>query len=179
MSLGRLSFNRDAVKAVNQDIARRLARLGGANSPVLKGASRALAKTVRRGLPVKGGAGIATSLKSRRLRAIGGTPSAPGEPPRRQTGQLAKSIKEGPVGTGRRVGVLRFTGAMLEEGVNATLGGTSARATRGRRGRPRKARAAKRSLTIAPRPFMQRAIDRARPEMVDVMVTASINEVAR
>lgn len=185
MSLGRLPLTSDAIKAVRQEIDRRLARIGGANSPALKAAARALAKSVRRVLSVKGGARVASSLKSKRLRAIGGTPSAPGEPPRKQTGRLAKSVKEGPVGTGRRVGVLAFTGPLLEAGVHATKGAASARSSigrllrSGRRGKSRKARAASRSLAIAARPFMQRAIDLAQPEMVDVLVTLSAEEVAR
>lgn len=151
-------------KKVNESIRGTLADLGGANSPEIKAMAKQLRKAIVKVVSVSGGGQPVASIKSRKLRSVGGTPSAPGQPPHRQTGQFSKSIGYGVVGTGMRVGPLRFTGLMLEEGVQATRG-TRKAATRGRR--RQKAGTVQRTVTIAPRPYLQKAIDMAAEKMGD------------
>jgi hypothetical protein len=152
------------LKGLNKAVRESLSDVGGVKSPEMKATAGVLAKHMRRTLSVRGGARIATSLKTRKLTAIGGTPSKAGEPPRRQTSQFAKSVKTGPVGVGWRVGVLRFTGLMLEAGVKAVLG---ARKIRARRGGLRRERAGtvQRSITIPARPYLLKSVDSAKDEM--------------
>jgi hypothetical protein len=160
------------LRGLNGAIRSSLAHVGGAKSPEMRGAANVLAKHQRKTLSVSGGARVAQSITSRRLLAIGGTPSAPGTPPHAQTKQFAKSVKVGVVGTGIRVGPLRFTGLMLEEGVNATAG---ARKQRNRStvrqklgGRRQLAGKVQRTVKIAARPYLLKAVESAKDEMATV-----------
>lgn len=102
---------------------------------------------------------IKTVLSARR----GGPPSRPGEVPKYQRGSLAKSAFQGLVETGRRVGASWFTAPLFEEGVN-----TMARRRSGHLYR----------LVIQPRPFMNRALQLARPTMLYVVVQGGGDEAA-
>lgn len=135
------------VKGLNGAIRKSLASVGGAKSPEMTATGRVLAKHMRK-----------------RLSKVGsGVPSAPGESPRKQKGALSKSVKMGVVGTGIRVGPLRFTSLILQEGIDATRG---ARKTRtGRSARRRSAGAVKRTLRIAARPYLLESVADAKDEM--------------
>ncbi len=157
------------LSGLNRTVRQSLAAVGGATSPEMTACGKILRRTMARVLAVPGGAAIASSIKSRRLRVIGGTPSAPGEPPHAQTRQLMKSVKAGVVGTGIRVGPLRFTSLMLEQGVSATAGDRKQRnrpTTRSRfRGRRQLAGKVQRTLTVPARPYLERAVELAKDEM--------------
>lgn len=149
-----------ATVQVNRKLERTLNELGGVRSPEMRAAGNTLAKSIRKTLSTRGG----------------GQPSAPGQPPRRQTGALAKSVKAAPLGDVIRVAVLRFTAAFLEEGVSAVKG--DLRTSRGRRSnrgkltphsRARTTRK-KRNLVILARPFMARALAAVRGQLLDVFV---------
>lgn len=136
------------LKGLNGALRGALSDLGGAKSPEMMAMGRILRKSVARTLSVRGG----------------GKPSAPGEAPRKQTGALARSVKMGVVGTGIRIGALRFTADFLESGVSATLG---ERKQSRRRGRSRGSMSKKkRNLRIAPRPYLQKALDAVQDQMV-------------
>ncbi|HRZ09127.1 MAG TPA: hypothetical protein P5319_04470 [Gemmatimonadales bacterium] len=140
-----------ATVQVNRKLERTLNELGGVRSPEMRAAGNTLAKSIRKTLSTR----------------AGGQPSAPGQPPRRQTGALAKSVKAAPLGDVVRVGPLRFTASFMEEGVQAVKGET--RRSRGRRNRSRVTKK-KRSLTIAPRPFMARALEAVKGQLLEVFV---------
>lgn len=147
-------------------------QLYGANSPELAEGAKVLRRSIVKVLSVRGGGRLATSLRTRRRIAIGGTPSRAGEPPRRQAGNLVRSIIQGKVDEGRRIAAMWFTGPLLEQGVNTNLPIRSGR-------RRRTGGVAKRRLIIAPRPFMQRAIDAAAPSMVGVMATLGTDHLTQ
>jgi hypothetical protein len=151
------------LKGLNGAIRDSLAAVGGANSPEMKATGNALAKQMRKTLSVSGGARIAQSIRTRKLQAIGGTPSRSGEPPRAQTKQLARSVKAGVVGTGIRVGALRFTSGFLEEGVNATRGTRKTR--RSGRGRGQFSGRVQRTIRIPARPFLAKSVELAKDAM--------------
>ena len=147
---------RDAVVKINRALEKELRSLGGVNTPEMKEARKTVARSWRRVLSVRGG-GVAVQSARRagskgRVQAKGGTPSAPGEPPRRQLGTLAKSVRAGVVGDKGRVVVQWYVGPLLEQGVNTSLPLRSGP-------RRRTGGVAKRRLTIAARPSAQRAID--------------------
>ena len=147
---------------VNRGLRDALGAVGGAKSPELIGAAVVLRKSVTRTLSTSGGGAAAQRIGSRRLHAVGGVPSAPGSPPHAQTKRLARSVAQGPAGTGRRVAVLGFYGLFQEEGVDTSLPTRSGRRRKGRRARHR--------LVLPKRPFMQRALDAVQSEMTDVVV---------
>jgi hypothetical protein len=153
------------LKGLNRALRDSLADVGGVKSPEMKATAGVLAKHMRKTLSVSGGGRQATSIRTRRRYAVGGTPSRPGEPPRAQTRALAKSVKAGVVGTGFRVGPLRFTSLMLEAGVKAVRGARKI-ATRGRR--RQRAGTVQRTVTIAARPYLLKSIERAKDEMAKV-----------
>jgi hypothetical protein len=138
------------LRGVNRRAALLLTRVSGANSEPVRRAAGELAKAIRKTLSQGGG----------------GRPSAPGQPPRRQSGRLMRSVRHGAVGAGRRVAATRFTAPLLEAGVD-----TNAPPRAGRR--RRRGGQARRRVRIAPRPFMARALDLARNKMIDVAVDAA------
>lgn len=142
------------------------ADIAGANSPATLAASRVLMRAIRRQLAVKG-AVIRQTFGGTQSRV---ETSSPGEAPRRQTGRLQRSVGSEVVGGVRRVGVARFVGRLLEEGVDSTTNVTPSGRTFG--ARRRKKQTARRRLIIAPRPFMERALQNAQPRMGDEAVTA-------
>lgn len=146
--------------------------LSGAKSPELLESAKLLRRSIVKTLSVAGGATVVRG-RGRRLRAIGGTPSAPGEAPRKQTGTLAKSVLQGPIDTGRRVGPMWFTGRLLEAGVDTALPKRTER-RKPRRTTTRGTTNLRRRLVIARRPFMQAALDAVRDQMVGVV--ASLGE---
>ncbi len=140
------------LKGLNGALRGALADLGGAKSPEMTALGRIVRRSVAKTLSVPGGGAVAVGPDR------GGHRSRPGEPPRAQTFRLAHSVKAGVVGTGVRVGALRFTADFMESGVNATLG--ASKGTRRRpSGRLRSAGLKKRTIRIAPRPYLQRALD--------------------
>jgi hypothetical protein len=121
----------------------------------MKEASKILARSIRRTLAVRGG----------------GTPSRPGEPPRKQRGSLAKNVRTGVVGAERRVAATWFTAPILEGGIDSSL------PLRSGKGRRRRSGQASRRIKIAPRPFMQRSLDAVQSEMVNVFVSEAQNRL--
>lgn len=119
-----------------------MADAGGVNTPELKGAAKVLAQSIRK-----------------TLRRGKGSPSSPGEPPSRQTGKLANSVRDGVIGAGRWVGPTFFTAAFLERGTKAPK--SAARNALNRM--TGKGRAA--------RPFMDRSLAAVQDQMTDVMVS--------
>lgn len=166
---------RGAAITVNRGVERALNELGGVRSPEMRKAGNTLARSIRKTLNV-GGGGMASRLSDRTTRFHGGPPSAPGQPPHRQTGQLAKSVKAAPSGDAIKVGPLAFTALFLEEGVKAVKGDRRTSRGRGSRKRTTKKR---RTLTIAARPFMARALAAVKDKMVDVFVTEGRKHLER
>ena len=168
------------VQGVSRGFEQVLRDLGGVRSEEMRASGRLLARSIRRVLGQSGGGAVVASVKTRRKRAIGGTPSAPGEPPRKQTGQLQRSVKAGPVGPRIRVGPLRFTAPILEEGVDTSKPARKTSAVRvgGRlrnrlraRSRHRRIRGGKLRIVIAARPFMARALAAVRDELGPLFVS--------
>ena len=170
---------RRSIAAGIRQASRFYAELTGANDPAARGAARALMRAIRKQLSVK----AAVTRKT-----FGGSQartehSAPGESPRQLTGKLRRSVGTEVVGGIRRVGVARFVGRLLEEGVDTTVTTTpSGRAIGSARQslttgalarlRRRKGGQARRTLRIAPRPFMEKALEAALPKMGDDAVAA-------
>lgn len=138
----------DELRKADRELKKILADVGGANTPEMRAAARQLAKSIRKQISKKG---------TRRDR------SQPGEPPRRQSGKAYKSIGTEVVGGVMRVGTGRFTLRILQDGAtHATRGAAVDRAGK----RRHKRQALKRpSVTIEPRPFMERALAEALPQM--------------
>jgi len=157
----RQPLTNDVVRQLTQRINRTLREIGRPDSDEMKEAAKLVKGSFRTVLNVRGGGRPAMSLASKRLRAVGGTPSSPGQPPRRQTGQLARSIRDRIAGDVRRVAVVHFTAPLLEGGVDTSL---PRRSTTPRRG-------AKGTLRIAPRPFAQRALDAVKDKLAGVIAT--------
>lgn len=143
----RLNFLSNDMRTVNKQMRTLTQDWTGA-----KGEEIAEAAKILRG-------GIARTLSSRGSRT---ERSRPGDPPKRQAGALARSVRQGLVEDGRRVGPVWFTAPMLERGVNTAL--PSQRSRRGKYAR------GKGTLTIAPRPFMARALESVRDKMTEVVV---------
>jgi hypothetical protein len=131
-----------------------LADASGVSSPATQAAGIALAKSLRRTLNVRG---------PKRH------PSAPGEPPHRLSGRLDRSVGTEVVGDALRVGVSDFVGRLLETGVNVEV--TPRVSRRIAAIAHQRARRLGFRLTIAARPFMQRALDAALPDMGDAAVS--------
>lgn len=142
-------MSREALVQVNRRLERELRSLGGANSPEMREAAKVLKRSIRRVLSTRGG----------------GQPSAPGQPPHRQSGRLAGSVRDGAVGPGRRVAVTWYTAPILEAGIDSSLPLRSGK----RRRRP--GGLARRQLKIAARPFLQRSLDAVRDQMPGVIAT--------
>lgn len=123
--------------------------VGGGNSAEVKAAAKVLVKHVKRQLGRKGGV------------------SAPGEPPRRQTGRLQKSIASEVRNGVRRVGTGYFTGYILEFG---SITGAASADTLGRTQRASRRKSGRKRGAIEPRPFMRPALEAAKEEMGDVTV---------
>lgn len=147
------------VLQINRASESYLNNLGASNSPEMRAAAQIYKKSLRKVLGIKGN----------------GKPSKPGEPPRKQTGELQRSVKDGPVGDKRRVAVTDFTASLMEGGVDTKTAGDKplSRASRQAKSR-RDARRAKtqKHVEIEPRPFMEQALNDAVNDMADVMVTA-------
>jgi len=163
MTVLRFDLARASAKDMTKNLNSALADMGGAKSPELIESAKILARSLRKVLSLSGGGA---------RRGRGATRSRPGEPPRKQTGGLAKSVAQGVVGAGRRVAVLNFK-AMLEEGVD-----TAREPNKNARGKVRLRRGAfsggihaKRRLVIAARPFMEKALNAVKDEMVGTVVT--------
>lgn len=88
------------------------------------------------------------------------------------TGRLRRSIATEVVGGIRRVGPASFVGRLLEEGVDTTVQSTPSGRSFGKRRRKRGA--ARRTLRIAPRPFMDAALQDALPRMQGEAASALI-----
>lgn len=138
----------DDIRKGSRELKKILADVGGANTPEMRAAGRVLVKSIKKQLGKKG---------TRRDR------SKPGEPPRRQSGRAWKSIGTEVVGGVLRVGTGRFTLRILQDGAtHATRGAAVDKAGKRRHKRQTLKRA---SVTIAPRPFMEQALEEALPQM--------------
>lgn len=167
-----MSRSFDLVGASASDMAKGLRELGfelaSSKSPELIASARILRRSLARTTAVSGGARIASSIRSKRLRAIGGRPAPPGQPPHAQTKQLTKSFMEGPVENGRRVGPIRFTGRLQETGVDATVGTKKTR--KSGRGKGQLSGTVQRTIRIPARPFMAKALAAVQDQMIGATV---------
>jgi len=141
-----------SLAGLRKDHDRFLANVSNAKDEAIKQDATILARSIRKTLSVSGNPKGIRPGKARR--AFGGTPSAPGQPPHKQSGQLAKSVAHGVVGAGRIVAVTRFTALWMEEGLDAT-----AQRAKKRGGKTYR-------LRIAKRPFMERSLAAVQDEMV-------------
>lgn len=148
-------------------LARITRDLYSADSPEITEGAKVLRKHIAKQLATKGGARIVYNIKTRKPRGIGGTPSSPGSAPHRQTGRLMKSVIQGKVDTGRRIGVMWFTGPILEHGVDTA---TSPRFAKRGKTTVKKTTNLRRRLVIKPRPFVMAGVKSAEPELVGVIV---------
>lgn len=182
------ALDRTALTRSLSTLKRELAAVGGANTPEIKAAGNALARSIRKELATRGSLlqGPHRASKTGKPSKLRGVPSAPGEPPHRISGRLYKSIGQEVVGGVRRVGSSWFTSRLLQFGVDATetrktkaaiAAGKPLTAGRVRSLRAaetlRRRRAAKRGsarIHIAPRPFMEKALADALPKMGDEFV---------
>lgn len=179
----------------NRRLEQQLRTLGNVSSPEMIGAARVLAKSIRKTLGGTGDGAYQGPLLPGQ-QGLGRAPSRPGQPPVKQTGALAKSVKRGAVGAAQRVAVIQFYAPFLEFGID-TEADAKAGTVRNRRdlfsGRAREVLAASarrqerrqrqrlrggnrvKRLVIEPRPFMQRALAAVRGELVDV----TVNQIRR
>lgn len=166
------ALDRSALQRVTRALSRELADIGGADTEEMKAAGSVLAKAIRSELATKGSLlqGPHRASKTGKASKLRGLASAPGEPPHRISGRLYKSIGQEVVGGVRRVGSSWFTSRLLQFGVDAeeTRKAKLARAVSSSRARRRRRAAKPRRqphLKIAPRPFMERALENALPKM--------------
>jgi hypothetical protein len=165
-----------AILTINTRLVRELSNLGGARTPEMTGAAKVLKKSLKKVLGIKGN----------------GKPSKPGEPPRKQSGELEKSVVSGVVGAGQRVGLTSFVAPLLEFGVDTRADGVAPRSNRdlftreqreislpnvqklARKFHRRKAGNTKkvRHQKLDARPFVDKAIEAAEQKIVDVQVSA-------
>lgn len=113
------------------DLAR---EVGGANSINVDRASQALVKGIRQVLGERGA-------------------SVPGQPPRKRSGRLQRSVARGVVTGSMRVGPKLFTAPLQELGAIIP------------------AKKGKKARVIEPRPFMAAGLEVAKPEMTGVTVS--------
>jgi len=144
------------LQAATKDAMRLTRDISGADSEPVKAAAGVLQKEWRRLLGTKGG----------------GKPSAPGAPPRRQSGRLWRSIRQAVVRGVRRVGSSDFRTWMLEYGVDsppkpARLFKNQKGKNKGRMTKPRKGH------HMAPRPHARPALENAQQQMTEVLVAES------
>lgn len=156
-SLERFDLQQQISSAMN-GLRKEMADIGGATTPEMKAAARTLASSIRKVVGVKAKLYAGPRRPGQKLRGI---PSAPGEPPRRVTSKLYKAVGTEIVGGITRVGDGWFTSRLLELGVDATLPTKSGKIRR------RKGGIGRRRIKIAPRPFMQRALNAAQDKMGD------------
>lgn len=155
-----LSMIRQQVRNGVRRASKYVADMSGANGPVVISASRVLVRSVRKKIAKK--AAIVRKTFGGEEQRV--ERSAPGEAPRRVSGRLYRSVTTEVVGGIRRIGPGRFTGRLLEEGVD-----TSTRTFEKRR---RKKGLARRTLRIERRPFMEDAYADAQPKMEGEAVSA-------
>lgn len=169
------ALDRSGLQRVTRRLAKEMAEIGGANTPEMKAAGSALAKSIRKQVATRGSLyqGPHRASKTGKPSKVRGTPSAPGESPHRITGRLYKSIGQAVVGGVRRVGSGWFTSRLLQDGVDADETRRQKLAAASSRGRARRRRKARRTphLTIAARPFMERALAAALPVMGNDFLT--------
>jgi hypothetical protein len=96
---------------VNRRLERELSEMGGARKPEMVETATAVKRSLRKVLGVKGN----------------GKPSKPGEPPRKQSGGLQKSVVSGVVGAAQRVGLTKFTAPIQEFGLDTKADGATPR----------------------------------------------------
>lgn len=99
---------------VNREAARVLKQLGRATSPEMIDGAKVLKRAIRRVLGVPGH----------------GKPAPPGEPPRKQSGAMHKSVRSGVVGARQRVAVLDPAAPMQQFGVDTASDGALPRSRR-------------------------------------------------
>lgn len=109
--------------------------------------------------PVKAAATVLAKEARRLLNVPGGrdSPSSPGEAPRRRTKKLRKSIGHAVVEGVRRVGSGSFEARLFEFGGYKDRGGEPQ----------------------PPRPFFRVALENVKDQMVDVMVSAAQQKIAK
>ncbi len=154
-SLDRFDLQRQISTAM-RGLKKEMADVGGANTPEMKAAGRVLRAAIKKQLAKQGIRYAGPLRPGAKPKTI---PSAPGEPPRRVTGRLWKSVGTEVVGGVLRVGESWFTSRLLEGGVDAALPLRSGKVRR------RVGGLARRRIKIAPRPFMERAYEQAAPKM--------------
>ena len=128
------------LQAVTKDIVRANAELTGANSEPVRKSAFVLLKNWRKLLDVPGH----------------GQPAPPGQPPRRQTRKLRRSLGTAVVDGIRRVGSSLFTARLTEYGYTTKDG-----------------------QMVAPRPHGRVALQLAEKDMVDVQVSEMQRKIAR
>lgn len=153
-----------AMRDVNRALAAEVAQLTGANSEPVKAAASVLRREIRRTLSTPG-ANRYTSLKTRRVR---GQASEPGAPPAMQSGRLRRAAKSAVVDGVRRVGFNDFRARLLEFG--GAQSAESPRQSKRKGAKPGTMTKGRRAIVIPPRPFMERSLAAAAPQMTDVMV---------
>lgn len=179
----------DQVKRAMRDTQKLMADVGGANSDEMKAAAAVLRGSIRKtlsrvnnvigeriGFGPRQRAKITTraDLKAG-ARAPRRHPSAPGQPPAVQSGNLRRSVRSGVTDGAVRVGTNYFVGRLLEDGVRsaakpAVAKGTLITTKSGKR-RKSKGKKASRAHVIEPRPFMERSLAKAESKMTDAFVS--------
>lgn len=161
---------------VNRRLERELKEVGGANKPEMIAGAKVMKQAFRKVLGVKG---------------TPKTPSKPGQPPKRQKGDLYKSVVSGAVGTAQRIGLTDHAATLMEFGVDTRADSVAPRSRKGLFSKA--AREVKRESRMAhyrkvvqrekgskkakhtkieARPFTDKAIALAEQKMVDQAVSS-------
>lgn len=136
---------------VTKDVEKLTREISGADSEPVKAAALVLRKEWRRLLNTPGGAVQGPLLPGEFGVSLGRAPSAPGQPPAKQTGRLQKSIGTRVVQGVRRVGTDDFRSWMTEYGTSQS----------------------------PPRPHARPALENAAQEMTEVLISESQGAVAK
>lgn len=126
--------------------------IGGARHIGVRAAGSALARAMRKQLAARGGKDEFSS---------------PGRPPLKKSGRLQKSIGTQNVEGVLRVGSGHFVARIMEQGAIIPPGGEASTASRS----GRKKRRYPKGRIMKPRPFMAKALEKAKPKMTEAAVS--------
>ena len=147
---------------INRTSEAYLRGLGKSTSPEMRAAAQVLKKKIQKQF----------GPKTREV-------SRPGQPPKTKSGELKRSVKDGPIGDVRRVAVLSFTASILATGYDAKITRKAGRRQRNRQTGQLEGKRNARALLaqaearrLEARPFMDPALAEAEGPMGDVLVSA-------
>lgn len=145
------ALNRSAIQRSLRDLEN---HIGGATHIGVRAAGSALARAMRKQLAARGGKDEFSS---------------PGRPPLKKSGRLQKSIGTQNVEGVLRVGSGHFVARIMEQGAIIPPEGEASPERASKSGR--KGRRYPKGRIMKPRPFMAKALEKAKPKMTEAAVS--------